>query len=229
MDIDNSEKLAALEAALRNLPIKEPKGEDGIPLSHAIPAFARQILDQSFCIMPVIIVTTTEELVTTTEGLKQAKVTEELKQAKAPTTAELKQALEIIARIQEHPYVHPNALWNFRVSARIILGTAVGAEPTSKKGRPPKADSAAVTEICGEIFYALTDKKPTAPSGRDSRYSTSTTPFVKFLEEIFGILGLVASAKSCAKVLDDKWREHCSGNEGNNPIKFILNHPRIGD
>lgn len=200
MEIDHSEKLAAIESAVRKL-IKEPAVQDAIPLSHAIPAFAREILMRSY---------------------NTAK-------PKEPTEAELEQALDIIGRIREHRYVGTDALSNFRVSAHIILGTAVGAKPSSKKGRPPKADSAAVTEICGEIFYALTDKKPTPPAGPDNRYSKCTTPFVEFLEEIFGILGLDASAKSCAKVLDDRWREHCSGNEGNNPIKFILRRPRIGD
>lgn len=90
-----------------------------------------------------------------------------------------------------------------RFSIAIIANLDTSRPRPSKAGAPPKILARTVAEITAERFFQLTGRRPTRRVAADGSKLLASSqaygPFIEFLDRIYGILAIEASAASQAE------------------------------
>lgn len=88
---------------------------------------------------------------------------------------------------------------------------AAAAPPEEAQTSPRKLAPEQIAQVCGKIFLDLTRKRPVLHS--DAYYGNRTGPFLRFVTEVFEIVGIDASAEHYAREAE-KCGDMIGGNGG---------------
>jgi hypothetical protein len=189
------ERIAALEAGLRKLPLKSPRKPNAIPYSTTIPSIARELA---------------------LLGGPEARSARNTMSGAATTRRELaavqKAADSLLAVLDELHQPARTALdemgppdWIRWLTVR-LTGLTAAAEhakvpelrPTAGRGRPPKPRAHAIAVLTATHYARLTGEAPTARTP-PANQANSYTPFMDLLATVFDALGVGVGNKISEK------------------------------
>lgn len=188
------EKCAELEDAFRKLPIRRNEAAPGIPYEFIIPGIGRELM-----------------LMRPNSGVHPPKAVsadaakKELRDLARKTEA-LIEVLDGLSRTSLDALNYREvALRKLKTNLRIFQTGIITTEVQESlvntgRGAPKKIQPRKIARLVAQHYYALTGKKPTAPSKDGKAYG----PFVELLNAVYRILGVEASAESQTKSLREE-------------------------
>jgi hypothetical protein len=177
-------KNTALEAAFRNLQIKQFEKATGIPYKFLIPGMGRELMLMSPIPRPKTI------------GAKKA-----LDNLTQSTGLIIKVLDSLPQTVLDALNFQPAALRELKTKLRILHVVAKQADVNARSGAPKKAQPSKIALVVARHYYGLTGKKPTVPKKDGIAYG----PFLELLKAVYGILDIKASAASQAEKISRNW------------------------